>query len=104
MVEDAVVREATRRLVEEMKPSRVYLFGSRARDDAASESDYDFLVVMPASSERHLSRTRRAYRSLRGMDIAKDIVVTTSDRFERMSSVASSLEHEVASEGLLLYG
>ena len=33
-----------------------------------------------------------------------DVIVTTSARFDRMRILAASLEHEVATEGLLLYG
>jgi uncharacterized protein len=104
MFEDAILEEAARKLIAEMKPAKVYLFGSRARGDASADSDYDFFVVVPGDDERPLQRNRRAYRALRGLDISKDVVVTTVDRFERMKGLAASLEHEVATEGLLLYG
>jgi predicted nucleotidyltransferase len=102
--DSAVLEEATRRLVVELKPSRVYLFGSRARGDASTDSDYDFFVIIPPSEERPLKRVRRAYRALRGLDISKDVVVTTVDRFERMKGLEASLEHEVSTRGRLLYG
>ncbi len=102
--DDAILREAVRLLVLELKPTRVYLFGSRAREAASPESDYDFFVVVPPSDERPLRRAQRAYKALRGLGIPKDIVVTTSDRFERMRHLEASLEHEVATEGLLLHG
>jgi len=102
--DNAVVDEATRRLVAELDPSRIYLFGSRARGDAAPDSDYDFFVVVPSGDERPLKRVRRAYRALRGLGVSKDVIVTTVDRFERMRGLESSLEHEVATEGRLLYG
>lgn len=102
--DDMIVGEATRRLVAEMAPSHIYLFGSRARGDAAPDSDYDFFVVVRPGDERPLKRARRAYRALRGLGVSKDVIVTTSDRFERMKGLTSSLEHEVATEGRLLYG
>ena len=102
--EDPVLEEATRRLVEEFSPSKVYLFGSRSRDDATPDSDYDFLVVVASSDERPLRRAQKAYRALRGLGIAKDVIVTASARFDRMRSLAASREHEVATEGRLLYG
>ncbi len=104
MHEDMILEEAKRRLVLELKPSKVYLFGSRARGTASSTSDYDFYVVMPSADERPFRRTQRAYRALRGLSISKDVVVGTDERFDRMKNVVSSLEHEVASEGVLLYG
>lgn len=104
MEQDMILEEAKQRLVLELKPSKVYLFGSRARGSASPDSDYDFYVVVPSGDERPFRRAQRAYRALRGMDISKDIVVATDDRFERMKGVVASLEHEVASEGVLLYG
>jgi predicted nucleotidyltransferase len=102
--DDPVLEEATRRLVKEFSPSKVYLFGSRSRGDATPDSDYDFLVVVSSSEDRPLRRAQKAYRALRGLGIAKDVIVTTADRFDRMKILKASLEHEVASEGLLLYG
>ena len=102
--DDPVLEEATRRLVSEFSPSKVYLFESRSRGDATPDSDYDFLVVLASSDERPLRRAQKAYRALRGLGISKDVIVTTSARFDRMKTLAASLEHEVATEGLPLYG
>jgi len=101
--DDSVLEEATRRLVTELSPSKVYLFGSRSRGDATPDSDYDFLVVVSSSGERPLKRAQKAFRALRGLGIAKDVIVITADRFDRMKILEASLEHEVPTEGLL-YG
>ena len=42
--DDMVIEEATRRLVSELRPTSVYLFGSRARGTATADSDFDFFV------------------------------------------------------------
>ena len=102
--DDTVLEEATQRLVTEFGPSKIYLFGSRSRGDASPDSDYDFLVVVPSSDERPLRRAQRAYRALRDLGIAKDVIVTTTECFDRMKILEASLEHEVATEGRLLYG
>ena len=101
---DPVLEEATQRLVTEFSPSKVYLFGSRSRGNASPDSDYDFLVVVSSSNDRPLRRAQKAYRALRDLGISKDVIVTTAERFDRMKPLAASLEHEVATEGLLLYG
>lgn len=49
-----VLDEATRRLVAEMEPVHVYLFGSRARGNATPDSDHDFFVVVRSGEERPL--------------------------------------------------
>lgn len=39
-----IVSEIVATLLSRFTPRRVYLFGSRARGDARSDSDYDFLI------------------------------------------------------------
>lgn len=103
-LDEAIVKEAARRLVADLGATHVYLFGSRARGDASVDSDYDFLVVVPSGTGRRLRQTQQAYRSLSGLDFSKDVIVTTQEDFERRRRFRSSLEHEVATEGLLVYG
>jgi hypothetical protein len=57
--DDPILEEATRRLVKEFSPSKVYLFGSRSRGDATRDSDYDFLVIVASSDERPLRRAQK---------------------------------------------
>lgn len=53
------VRTFLRRVQQRYHPTRVILFGSRARGDAHHDSDYDFIIVSPAFEsidfyERHV--------------------------------------------------
>ena len=52
-VEDPILAEIVRRLVETYRPERVYLFGSHARGDAGPDSDYDLMVVVPNQTPPH---------------------------------------------------
>ncbi|HSO71206.1 MAG TPA: nucleotidyltransferase domain-containing protein [Thermodesulfobacteriota bacterium] len=38
------------RLVGNLQPEKIYLFGSRARSDATPESDYDLMVIVPTAT------------------------------------------------------
>jgi len=98
------VAESVRRLRAGLQPERIYLFGSRARDDADEDSDYDFLVVVRDSPLPRYKREQQAFRALCGMGIAKDVVVFTREEFDRGLAVVSSLPATVAREGRLLYG
>lgn len=98
------VAESVRRLRSSLQAERIYLFGSRARQEADEDSDYDFLVVIGASSLPRYKRAQQAFRALCGVGIAKDVVVLTREEFDRGLAVASSLPSTVAREGLLLYG
>ena len=98
------VAESVRRLRASLQAERIYLFGSRARDEADEDSDYDFLVVVGDSSLPRYKREQQAFRALCGLGVAKDVVVFTRGEFERGLAVVSSLPSTVSREGLLLYG
>ncbi|MGH7571872.1 MAG: HigA family addiction module antitoxin [Gemmatimonadota bacterium] len=102
-LEDPLLAEVVRRLVQAYEPDRIYLFGSRARDEGGPDSDYDLLVVVPddAPPERH--RGRLGYRALRGTGAAVDVVVWTSGAFSRRLRVPASLPATVAREGRIVH-
>ena len=92
-----------RRLVERFQPDRIYLFGSRVHGEAAADSDYDVLVVVPESDESGHKRMRDAYRALWEVDLPVEVIVLTRDEFEQDLPVPASLPATVAREGKLLY-
>jgi predicted nucleotidyltransferase len=103
-VDDRLLREATRRLVDEFHPEQVYLFGSRAWGHSTADSDVDLMVIVVESDEAPANRSARGRRVLRGMHFAKDILVRTRAEFERRARVHASLESQIAEQGWLLYG
>jgi predicted nucleotidyltransferase len=101
--EDPILAEMLHRLKSAFQPERVYLFGSHARGDAGPDSDYDLLMVVKESSLPRYRREQAAFRALAGVGAAKDILVLTSDEFDRKRTVVSSLPASVEREGILLY-
>lgn len=102
-IAEPALQEMVRRLKERLRPERIYLFGSRARGDASADSDYDLLVVVADSPLAGYKRDQEAFRALRGVGVAKDVIVLTSDEFRRKSTVVCSLVATVLREGKLLY-
>ena len=100
---DPVLRAIVERLVAALQPERIYLFGSRARGTGTAESDYDLLVVLPASDLPPHRRDLQAYRALYGVGVPKDVVVYTHAEFEARSRAPTSLPATVLREGRLLY-
>jgi uncharacterized protein len=100
---DPLLTELTTRLVEELHPERVYLFGSRARHDARQDSDYDVLVVMDTHGEPSYRLEQRAYHVLWGVNAPVDVLVWSRDGFQRQLGVVASLPATVQREGALLY-
>jgi predicted nucleotidyltransferase len=100
---DPVLAEVVRRLVEAYRPERIYLFGSVARGDAGPDSDYDIMVVVPDDVPREMRDCDLAYRALRGLRIAKDVLVWTRSEFEKRLHLKASLPSTILREGKSLH-
>lgn len=103
VLRDQALAEIVRRLVEAYQPERIYLFGSRARGDRGTDSDYDLMVVVADSVPPERRRSRLAYEVLRGTGTAADVLVWRRKAFESRLHLRASLPYTVLSEGRLLY-
>jgi hypothetical protein len=83
---------------------RIILFGSRARGDAAPDSDYDLLVVLDAlAPEDWHATTLELYRACRGCGVAVEPHAMSEEEFEETKGVIGGLAYPAAKEGVLLY-
>ena len=99
------IRELTDRMVEQVRPEKVFLFGSFAEGSDTPESDYDFYLVVSDDADPWdaRARARRAVRPVQDRPV--DIVVGTNSRFEKYGPSPDTffIEGEVFRKGLLLY-
>lgn len=102
-VSDPTLDEILRRLKKEFAPEEIYLFGSKARGDSGPDSDYDLLLVVKSLKEPRHRRMQRAQRVLWGVWTAVDVLVLTSEEFDREKQVICSLPATVVREGKKLY-
>ena len=100
---DPVLAEVIRRLAETYHPERIYLFGSTALGEAGPDSDYDIMVVVHDQSLPEYRNCDLAYRVLRGLRVAKDVLVLTRTEFEKRLHLKASLPSTVLREGKLMY-
>lgn len=98
-----LLEEVVRRLARGVNPLRIYLFGSRARQDAESDSDYDLLTVVPHSDLPAYRRSQQARHHLRGLDASFDIIVLTLEEWTRQLRSGVSLANAVVKEGKLIH-
>lgn len=96
--------EITRRLVAELHPEQVILFGSQAWGTPSDDSDIDLVLVMPENGLSRAEIDLRARASLRDLGIPKDILIRTRAQLERYGRVAASLERQILDRGVLPYG
>jgi len=99
-----LLEEVTRRLVAELQPEQIILFGSHAWGSPDEDSDVDLLVIVPHSDDKPAQRAMRAHRCLRGLMVPTDILVKTRSEVERFRRVHASLESEILERGKVLYG
>ncbi len=90
---------AVERIVTEIQPEQIILFGSRARGDARVNSDYDVLVV--ANGEPH-ELSRRISKVLRGRRFALDVLALSRFHIEQRLA-RSTLLRTIMREGKVLY-
>jgi len=99
---EEIVAQLTGVLVQAAKPKRIILFGSRARGDAAADSDFDVMVVEEKPANRFAEMVR-LNRLLRSLDIAVDLLVVSEEKFQYWRDTPGNVYYEAASEGKILY-
>jgi len=103
---DEVLGEMVRVIVEEVDPEQVILFGSQASGLASSDSDVDLVVVESSPFGGGRSRRRemtRLWRALAGFDVPKDILVYSLDEVERWQYSLNHVLARARREGTVLY-
>jgi len=100
--DDRTLEEIVRRIVEGWHPDRIILFGSRARQDARPESDYDLLVIMPYEGSPH-DIEGMMYEAMIGIGKGADIILTTPHEFKWRQHVIGNIEHDAAKDGITVY-
>ena len=103
MVDEVILSEAVRRLVDRFNPEQVILFGSQATGAADSHSDVDLLVICPVASGRRGLMVEMD-RALAGLPIARDIVVLTPEEYEQDRLIPGTVARPAWLEGRVLYG
>ncbi len=67
--------ELVRRLVAAHQPARLYLFGSRGREQGTPDSDYDLLMVFERLEVPAYQIAQQAHSLVWGLGISADILV-----------------------------
>jgi predicted nucleotidyltransferase len=93
-------------IVVEVRPRRIYLFGSYARGSQTADSDVDLLVVEDQGfgpERTRWSELQRIRKVLRPFRVPKDILVYSRDEFEKWEASLNHIVAHAVREGKLLY-
>ena len=102
MIGKDTIETAARRLAESFSPEKIILLGSQARGTADEHSDVDLLVICSFSGKRRNLMVEMD-RALRGLGIARDIIVLTPEEYERDRMIAGTVARPASIEGRVLY-
>jgi uncharacterized protein len=90
------------RIIAEWDPDQVWLFGSRARGEARTASDWDLLVVVPEHCDSALDPVS-SWRLARESGVRADILPCLSGDFVEDCATPNTLAHEAVIAGVLVY-
>ncbi|MDO8582504.1 MAG: nucleotidyltransferase domain-containing protein [bacterium] len=76
---DALLESAVQIIRDGYKPEKIILFGSRARGDYRTDSDYDF-IILKKTDERFVQRSQ----SIPDLPMRTDCFVYTPEEFATM--------------------
>ncbi|TMQ04342.1 MAG: nucleotidyltransferase domain-containing protein [Deltaproteobacteria bacterium] len=92
------------RIVEELDPLEIWLFGSRARGTHRPESDWDLMAVLPDNTPEDNLDIVKVWTRLRDIHAKRvELFPVTKSEFDRFKFSLGSLSQIVASDGIVVY-
>ena len=97
-----VIEEIVSRILKQIRPERIILFGSAASGKMTKDSDVDLLVLKkrPLDPRKESVRIRKC---LKGMPYPFDIVVMARQRFEETKNIIGGLAYPANKYGKVIY-
>jgi predicted nucleotidyltransferase len=102
---DSVILEKIKATISDILPvSSIVLFGSRAKNSATNESDYDIMVIVPNEIPIGLKRDFRAKirKELLKMEILSDILIESKKEIEDKRKIPGHIVKNAYREGIVL--
>ena len=101
MLEQAILDDIIRRIVEVAQPEKIILFGSAARSDMGSNSDVDLLIIKEGADALELMGD--IYMNLDGVGAAVDAIVVAPDSVERYKDTHALVIKPALQDGKVVY-
>ena len=102
---DERLHAMVRAIVDGVQPSRVILFGSRARGDASPDSDYDLVVELAFDQSEYWETYHRVAATLRPLKdgVSVDVLIRQPGEIEAKRDDPGYMDWAIAREGVVVY-
>lgn len=90
------------RIVENVDPDMIVVFGSVARREARDDSDLDILVVFDRPYD-HKDMIKRISRQFVGLRLGFDLILMSREEYDSRKHDDYSFEHEMMTTGQVVY-
>jgi len=97
----SIIRETANKIIPN---SKIVLFGSRARRDNSSDSDYDFLIITQETIDIRKKRTLQSIirKELAFLKIPADILIQSEEEINSKIEITSHILKQVIKEGVFI--
>ncbi len=102
-VDEELLKEIIRRILNVIDPLKIILFGSWAYGKPHKSSDLDILVVVKEENISRLKIASEIYGALCGILIPKDIVVVSPQIVEEWKEVPQAFITKIIRKGRVIY-
>ncbi len=105
-VTEELLQEMTEKIVREINPRKVVLFGSHARGTAGPDSDLDFLIIEDGPFNAQRSRRAemtRLWMLFPDVRISIDFLVYSPEEVTKWESSRNHVIHHAMNDGRVLY-
>jgi predicted nucleotidyltransferase len=101
-INDSILDEIVRRIVEVVQPERIILFGSAVHGQLGPDSDIDLLVVKSGVPHRR-RLAQQIHLNFFGLGVPVDIIVVTPEDIEAFGNKVGTIIGPALQEGKVIY-
>jgi len=103
MITSKQINEVVEKIVINVNPEKIYLFGSYANGTPTVDSDLDLLVIKDTDTPIY-KRNTEIKKYLRGIKIPLDLFVYTPSEVNQFKDSKTAFVNQIIEEGKLVYG
>ncbi len=102
MIDERLIQQVARKIVEQVRPEKVVLFGSWAWGEPDADSDLDLLIICDSTLRRD-KRAREILRLFSARKFPLDVLVYTPQEVEMCRRMKGSFVRYILDHGKVLY-